>query len=355
MAARSRSAAPSVAGHRRVRHGDNRAAHGERAMVSLPGVRVAQLQRARLLAAAVTAFDELGYGAATVADVTRRARVSRRTFYEQFANCDECLAGVLDDAVASVERELAATVSAGRPWQERVRAGLWTILAFLDRDPALARVCVLQAARGGALLVERRGRALRRLVTIVDEGRVERARGVNPSPLTGEGVVGAVLAIVQARIAVRDTRPLTSLLGELMEMIVLPYRGAAAARRELSRPAPSMRDSARYEERVADPSAPVGEDLLQGVRMRLTYRTARVLEGVGAHPGASNRQVADHAGIGDPGQVSKLLRRLEGLGLLENRGGGRVQGEPNEWRLTGKGALVADGIRLYTPQPRKAT
>ncbi len=42
--------------------------------------------------------------------------------------------------------------------------------------------------------------------------------------------------------------------------------------------------------------------------MRLTYRTARVLEGVAGEPGISNRVVAEHAGISDPGQVSKLLR-----------------------------------------------
>ena len=54
-------------------------------------------------------------------------------------------------------------------------------------------------------------------------------------------------------------------------------------------------------------------DPLESVPMRLTYRTSRVLEGVselagrGADP--SNREIADHAGIHDAGQVSKLLRR----------------------------------------------
>jgi DNA-binding IclR family transcriptional regulator len=84
--------------------------------------------------------------------------------------------------------------------------------------------------------------------------------------------------------------------------------------------------------------------------MRLTYRTARVLEGIAEHPGASNRQVGDHAGISDPGQVSKLLARLERLELLSNNtGGGRVLGEPNAWTLTAKGVVVARNIRMYSP------
>ena len=95
-------------------------------------------------------------------------------------------------------------------------------------------------------------------------------------------------------------------------------------------------------EGVADP--------LGGVSMRLTYRTARVLEGIAEYPGASNRQVGDHAGISDPGQVSKLLARLERLGLLANRtGGGRVLGEPNAWSLTAKGEMVARNIRMHVP------
>jgi AcrR family transcriptional regulator len=310
-------------------------------------VRVAELQRARLLAAAVAAFDELGYVETTVADVTGRARVSRRTFYEQFANGDECLAAVLDDAVAAIERELAAVALAGRSWRERICIGLRAMLAFLDREPALARVCVVQAARGGLLLLERRERALARLAAAVDEGRAERVRSLSPSPLTAEGVVGAALAIVQARLARRDGAPLTDLVNELTAMIVLPFRGPAAARRELERPTPEVH--------VREPLAPEVNDRpsgdpLAGVRMRLTYRTARVLESVaelggrGIYP--SNRQVAERAGIQDPGQISKLLMRLARLGLLANTGEGHARGEPNAWRLTPLGESVTEQLCL---------
>jgi DNA-binding IclR family transcriptional regulator len=89
--------------------------------------------------------------------------------------------------------------------------------------------------------------------------------------------------------------------------------------------------------------------------MRLTYRTARVLDCVSRHAGASNRQVADYAGIADQGQVSKLLARLERLGLLANHGQGHLQkGEPNAWQLTLKGQLVAQHIRLHTSSRSQA-
>jgi DNA-binding MarR family transcriptional regulator len=78
--------------------------------------------------------------------------------------------------------------------------------------------------------------------------------------------------------------------------------------------------------------------------MRLTYRTVRVLMAVAANPGSSNRAVADGAGIKDQGQISKLLARLQGLGLIENTGVGSARGGPNVWRLTEKGREVHGAV-----------
>ena len=98
--------------------------------------------------------------------------------------------------------ELAAAGLEGLAWRERVRKGLWTILAFFDREPVLARVCVVQALRGGPRVLERREAVLARLAAVVDEGRVRVARVVREcTPLTAEGLVGAAFAIVYARLS----------------------------------------------------------------------------------------------------------------------------------------------------------
>ncbi len=305
-----------------------------------------EIQRVRLLAGAIRAIDELGYGRATVAEITTRSRVSRRTYYDLFANREACLAAVLDDVAATVEAELAAADLQGLPWRERVRKGVWTILAFLDREPVLARVCVVEALLADQVLLGRRDELLMRLATVVDEGRLEMSPDAHWSSLTAEGLVGAAFAIVYARL-LHGEEPLTGLTSELTGMIVLPYLGAAAARREQRRPAPS---SASAGSRARPGGQRRARDPFEDMPLRLTYRTARVLEaltqlgGSGADP--SNRQIADLAGIHDPGQISKLLCRLERLGLLANTGGGgaRMKGEPNAWRLTAKGERVAQGL-----------
>ncbi len=316
--------------------------------VALPRTRVGEIQRSRLLAGAVATIDELGYPRATVGRITARARLSRRTFYQMFANRDECFAAVLEELAATVAGELAAAGLEGLPWVERVRRGVWAILAFLDREPVLARVCVVQALRAGPPVLSRREAVLAQLAARVDDGRIEGARGESCTPLTAEGLVGAAFAILHSRLSRRDGEPLTGLLGELMAMIVLPYLGPAAARRERTRPAPAPPVPPRT--RAAAPRG--ARDPLADVNLRLTHRTARALEGIaelgGRGSDPSNREVATFAGITDPGQISKLLRRLERLGLLRNTRAGHAKGEPNAWVLTPKGQRITQSIRVHS-------
>ena len=88
--------------------------------------------------------------------------------------------------------------------------------------------------------------------------------------------------------------------------------------------------------------------------MRLTYRTMRVLEVIADDPGVSNRSVGEHADIADQGQISKLLSRLERLGLASNTGQGHQKGEPNAWTLTPTGERVAQTIRIHTHDHKEA-
>ena len=286
-------------------------------------------------------IEEHGYADVTVAQITGRARVSRRTFYELFDSCEGCLAAVIEEILGLLGQELEAAGLEGLAWCERVRGGLWVILCFLDREPALARVCVVQAARGGPRILERREEILMRLAAVVDEGRRESTRAGECSPLMAEGLASAALGILSVRLARGERKPLAGLLGELMGMIVLPYLGAGAARREKNRPTPRrpvvQRGASRR--RLA-----VASDPLRELPMRLTYRTARVLESIAAQPGVSNREVAEEAGIADQGQISKLLARLQRLEIVQNTGAGHAKGEPNAWELTPLGLEVAQRL-----------
>jgi AcrR family transcriptional regulator len=323
-----------------------------------PRVQVSEMQRARLLSAAVSTVAEVGYAGASVALITARARVSRRTFYDLFESREDCLLAVLRDAVQSVSVEIAEANLTGLAWRERVRGGLLVILSFFDREPVLARVCVVQSLQGGPRVLAWREEFLAGLTRIVDQGRQESSRGRVCTMLTAEGLVGGVSAIVYARLSSRKRQePLRGLLGELMSLIVLPYLGPEAARHEQrgigtfssGREQPAGLKSPT---RLADLSS---GDPLAEVPMRLTYRTARVLAAVATHPGASNRHIGERADIHDQGQISKLLGRLQRIGLLANTGIGHTKGEPNAWRLTDLGERVTQQLALGTDSQQEAS
>jgi AcrR family transcriptional regulator len=314
------------AGARRVRPGTN----------GLPREHVSEIQRLRILGAMAEVAAERGAGAVTVAHVVARAGVSRRTFYDLFEDREECFLVAFDEAVERVSGDVLEAWRGSGSWRERIRAGLMAVLVFFDEKPSLARLCVVEALAAGPRALEHRGRVLARLVAAVDEGRREMQKGVDPPPLTADGVVGAVLSVIHTRLLEDRPEPLTALVGELMSAIVLPYQGRSAAQRELHKPAPPIikRTLAR------------GSDPLDGLDMRITYRTVRVLMVIAARTGASNREIAKAAGIQDQGQVSKLLTRLAHLGLIANDGEGSAKGAPNAWRLTAKGEHVEQAIHV---------
>lgn len=300
------------------------------------------IQRARILGAARAVACERGAGGVTVAGVVARAGISRRTFYESFADAEACLLATLEDGLVQTRaRVLEAYGAASGPWQDRVRAALVELLRHFEERPDVARLLVVEWPAAGHEALSERHRVLSRLAVAVDRLQPGSKRSDSAQIVT-EGAIGGALAILYARLLARESMArLVSLAGPLMSMIVLYPLGASAARRELERPAPEPTGSAVAS--VAD--APLG-DPLSGLEMRLTYRTVSVLAAIAANPGGSNRAIAQAAGVGDQGQISKLLRRLLRLGLVENDHGELPsKGEPNAWRLTERGKLVASASR----------
>jgi AcrR family transcriptional regulator len=201
-------------------------------------VQVSEMQRARLLGGAIAAVEKLGWSSVTVASISSRARVSRRTFYELFSDREDCLFDVLIEASTWITAELTAADLDDLPWRERIRTGLWIVLSFFDREPELARFCVIGSARGGPRVLAWREEILERLIAIVDEGRLQSERATKVPPLTAEGTVGAVLAILQRRLLDLEAEPVGALLNPLVASMVLPYCGHAKAANELRRSEP---------------------------------------------------------------------------------------------------------------------
>jgi AcrR family transcriptional regulator len=303
-------------------------------------VQVSELQRARILAAMLDVSVEKGAANVTVAHVVERSGVSRRTFYDVFDDREDCFLAAFEQALAYASEHVLSAYESERGWREKIRAGLIALLSFLDREPVIGRVLVVESFGGGPRPLERRNEVIAQLTNAVERAREEAKASLTSTPLTGEGLVGGVLAVIHSRLSEKEHAPLVELTSPLMSMIVLPYLGTTAARREIERPAPAPDAGNSKTVFLADP--------FKGAGMRLTYRTVRVLVAIGENPGASNRLIGDAADIKDQGQISKLLTRLERAGMISNTGLGRGEGGPNSWTLTSSGRQVVSTVRAHT-------
>lgn len=116
-------------------------------------------QRGRMLGAMAKAVAAKGYGPTTVADVTERAAVSRRTFYEQFASKEACFIAAYDVGVEYVLgriRTAGEGLPRGAGWRERNRSDLDAYLRVLAADPAFAWALHVEVLAAGPAALERR-------------------------------------------------------------------------------------------------------------------------------------------------------------------------------------------------------
>ena len=216
----------------------------------------------------------------------------------------------------------------------------------------------LQSARGDERMAAYREELLARIVGVIGEGREEsvsraergglaaygggrRGRGrLDPEHASRRDGAAGGTRVTQRRAGRRPSqRSLRRVDG-----VDRPALPRAAGRPGGTRPSCARRARAarrcRSRRRAANRADATSRSTLSshGPRsLRMTYRTALVLEAIAQAPGVSNLGVARHAQVNDQGQISKLLSRLERNGLVQNTGRGQTQGAPNEWRLTPAG------------------
>jgi AcrR family transcriptional regulator len=123
---------------------------------SLSREEVAGNQRERLMAAMIDAVGEQGYAKTTVAHVIARAGVSRKAFYEHFANKQECLLETYDALAAEcVERVTEAYVSE-HEMAASARSGIGALFEWAIERPSALRLVLMEIGAAGPAGIARR-------------------------------------------------------------------------------------------------------------------------------------------------------------------------------------------------------
>jgi AcrR family transcriptional regulator len=146
-----------------------------------------------MLKAMADLVADQGYGETTVADVIARAGVSRRTFYEHFADKRDCFFCAWDTSVRVLVDDILRAAGSARDWRERLDVGLEVYLHSLVREPGIARSLTVDALAAGPGAVERRRQVHDRFVGLLQAVLAE-AHGVPPETL--EAAEPALVALV---------------------------------------------------------------------------------------------------------------------------------------------------------------
>jgi AcrR family transcriptional regulator len=185
--------------------------------------------RERLLAAMADAIREDGLQGTTVADVVRRARTSRRTFYQHFDDLTGCYLALFDAFNEHLLASIFEAATGEGPWTERIDRTLQAYLGTLAAEPELTRSYTMDAGGLGdsgashvRAVVEQAARQLSRLI---DEAAAHDPT-LRPLPYDAAIVlVGGLRHLVI--VAIAEGRPLTALApvcGDLVRRLTLVSR-----------------------------------------------------------------------------------------------------------------------------------
>jgi AcrR family transcriptional regulator len=195
----------------------------------LPRRFIVHNQRERMLLAVAEAVAEQGYVTTTVADIIARARLSRRTFYEHFADKEECFLAAYDTVVEQLLAAVGQAYEQAEGWTQKVHDGLETFLAYLAAEPAFARMCIVEVVAAGNEARGRRDAAMRVFVEFLEPGREEAPRGLAVPALAADVVVGGIYEIIYSRLQRDAADELLGMLPELLYCALVPYIGHRAA------------------------------------------------------------------------------------------------------------------------------
>lgn len=197
---------------------------------------VAASQRTRLLRATVALGSERGFGILTLADIVGCAGVARSTFYEHFANKQQCFLAAFDYAAERVlERVLTPRAPAAHPSSTLVDIYIAHLLALCEAEPGLVWLVASDAEVLGPQTAERqraiRDRLADGLVKLRNLLRHQQPQLAPISHLRALAIVGAVTEILRYTFYAEGVGAFADLQVELSTVVLALLEARTATHR----------------------------------------------------------------------------------------------------------------------------
>jgi AcrR family transcriptional regulator len=174
-------------------------------------------QRERLLNAAAQEFAERGYAGTSTESISRRAGMSKATFYEHFDNKEDCIVALFDVAVERIRTAMAeASEDAGqRDAKERMKAATRAYLTSVAEHPESAQTLMVEIIGAGPRAARKRDQVIERFAATLDAANADAAsRGLIArfsSPHDAFAIVGAITELVSRQVRLGEPRDVLDL------------------------------------------------------------------------------------------------------------------------------------------------
>ncbi|HEX5924494.1 MAG TPA: TetR family transcriptional regulator [Baekduia sp.] len=277
--------------------------------------------------------------------ICEHARMSRRTFYEHFADAEDCFASAIEDALQHLWDVVAEHVdAAGDGWAEQVAVAIVAFLAALELDPPRAWMAIMEPLYGNSRARAARRVVVDRFVALLAAGPAEDGGDRVPAN-TAAGTIGGLWELALQRVSGgEDAVGIDEAAGSAIFLALSPFVGRHEAMRHafgVHKPSELVAAMRACDD---DDAAPAHDAELAATTLGLTVLSAATLRHIAAHPGCRNVEIADELGVAHESQMSRLLRRLAGEGLVQSR----REGRSHAWGLTERGAAVASQLAART-------
>jgi AcrR family transcriptional regulator len=177
----------------------------------------------------IESVSQRGYAGTTVAHVIGLAGVSRRAFYEQFANKEECFLATYDIVVARSRKLAMDAWMEERGWANRLHAACKAVVDDVAETPKGAHLVLVDSLGIGPKARERMNLAARTFERTIKTGYDSSPDGVKLQPLMARAVVAGTRHVMFKRLHEHREQDLLTVTDELLDWIE-SYRTPLAAR-----------------------------------------------------------------------------------------------------------------------------
>lgn len=192
---------------------------------------VAQNQRERMLLATAELVAERGYQKTTIELIAKTARVALSTFYEQFSSKEDCFLAAFDETVSGAAEVFDELLDPEQAWAEQIASGLEIFLEMVAREPARARLCIVESQAAGGAALARYQAMLEQVAPKLREGRVHNPRSARLPDGLEVAIVGGLAWLVHQRLLTGRVDDIKALLPEMLQVTLTPYVGEVEAGR----------------------------------------------------------------------------------------------------------------------------